>query len=430
MFWFYLSNYSIIKVHCYNIGIMFVNRQINHIDYSNLETDNWTTEKDGSTGYHDTLDLTYNMGAYSNTQTDNLAGMNEYHKYAGVELDPYYSTIHGPYYDKPSGSQPVKNHQPLSTDYKLPSKSYQPPTTNYQLPNMNYFRPTDMTYQPPSMNYDTQNTNYESPKITVPQKPILESPQQKIETQIPNTSSIVDWKLFFILSLIKLGIVKLKSIVIIKILLFLVFSLKLLLITLFFKFLLLFKFFKAIILPFFFVALLLTSLILPILLSSLFSISGRIIRLLFTPNNLSNQPSNMIQSQPAMTANTPGTVTANTPATVTANTPGTAMPGNIRPIATQSGSSTRPAGISAQPNQPNMPTFARHLGNLPPNKNGTPSTKSDTLYLPYGWMSLKASYTVMDFFWKIIDSEKCMERIACQMAVTKETETMPIWINW
>lgn len=420
-----------IKEHCYNIDIIFVNRQINHIDYSNLETDNWTTEKDGSTGYHDTLDLTYNMGAYSNTQTDNLAGMNEYHKDTGLELDPYYSTIHGPYYDKPSGSQPIKDHQPLNTDYKLPSKSYQPPTTNYQLPNMNYFRPTDMIYQPPSMNYNTQNTNYEPPKITVPQKPILESPQQKIETPIPNTSSVVDWKLIFILSLIKLGIVKLKSIVIIKILLFLVFSLKLLLITLFFKFLLLFKFFKAMILPFMSVPLLLTSLIFPILFSSLFSIPGRIIRFLFTPNNLS-QPSNMIPSLPAMMPSIPSNTLPSRPGTMTPNIPGTGRPGSFVPFVPRPGSSERPAGINAPTNQPSTSTFARYLGYLQQNKNGTPSTKSDTLHLPYGWhfKSLKASYPVMDLFWKIIDTDKCMERIACQMAVTEEAGTIPTWINW
>ncbi|XP_022166517.1 uncharacterized protein LOC111031038 [Myzus persicae] len=180
------------------------NRQINHFDYSNLDTDNWTTEKDGSTGYHDSSDLTYNMGAYSNKQTDDLAGINELHREPVVELDTYYSTINGPYYNnRPSESHPIIDHQPLSTDYKLPSKSYQPPTTNYQLPssnyqlpNTNYYQPTDIIYQSPSTNYNTPSKNYEPPKIPqVPQKPNLDSPQQKIETPIPNTSSVVDWRL-------------------------------------------------------------------------------------------------------------------------------------------------------------------------------------------------------------------------------------------
>lgn len=415
---------------------------MNHIDYTNLETDNWRTEKDG-TGYHDSLDLTYNMGAYSNEQTDDLVGINKLHKDPGVELDPHYSTIY-----RPAVSQPIMD-QTLSTDYKLPTKSYQPPTTNYQLPssnyqlpNMNYYQPTDMIYQPPSTSYNTPSTNYGPPKITAPQKPILESPQQKIETPIPNTSSVVDWKMIGILSLIKLGIVKLKSIAIIKFLLFLVFSLKLLLITVSFKLLLLFKFFKATIAPFLFIPLLLTSLIFPMILSSLFTIPGRIIRYLFTPNNSNNQPNNM---NTAMMASNPSNMLPNIASMMpTPNTQGATRPGFV-PFVPRPGASgaampaNRPpnaAGAAIPANQPanaaGATTISRHLDHFPSNKNETPSTKSDTLHLPYGWRSeyLKTSYSIMDVFWKIIDSEKCVERIACRMAVTEEAGIMSSWINW
>lgn len=410
-----------IMVH-YNLIDTFVNRQINHIDYSNLETDNWRTEKYGFTGYHDSLDLTDNMGAYSNKQTDDLASINELHKDTGIELDPNYSTIYGPYPNRPSVSQPNMD-QPLSTDYKLPSKSYQPstanyqlPSSNYQLPNMNYYQPTNMIYQP-------SGTNYEPPKITAPNKPILESPQIKIETPIPNTSSVIDWRLIGILSLIKLGIVKLKSIAIIKFLLFLVFSLKLLLIAVSFKLLLLFKFFKTMIVPFLFVPLLLSSLIFPIVLSSLFTIPGRIIRFFFTPNNSTNKPSNMIPSRPAMIPS----ISSN----VLPSTPGNTRPGFI-PFVPPPPGSMNPAGAAIPANRPGTLTFARYLDLFPSNKNETLSTKSDTLHLPYKWHSeyLEASYPIIDFFWKIIDSEKCMERIACRMAVTEEAGTMPVWINW
>jgi len=372
------------------------------------------------------------MGAYSNEQTDDLAVINKLHKDPGVELDPHYSTIY-----RPAVSQPIMD-QTLSTDYKLPTKSYQSPTTNYQLPssnyqlpNMNYYQPTDMIYQPPSTSYNTPSTNYGPPKITAPQKPILESPQQKIETPIPNTSSVVDWKLIGILSMIKLGIVKLKSIAIIKFLLFLVFSLKLLLITVSFKLLLLFKFFKATIAPFLFIPLLLTSMIFPIVLSSLFTIPGRIIRFLFTPNNSKNQPSNMT---PAMMASSPSNMLPNIASMMpTPSTQGTTRPGFVpfvpRPGALNPSASGATIPANRPPNAAGTTTIARHLDHFPSNKNETPSTKSDTLHLPYGWY-LKASYPIMDVFWNIIDSEKCVERIACRMAVTEEADIISIWINW
>jgi len=362
------------------------------------------------------------MGTYNNNQNDDLAGINELPKDPGVELDPYYTTIYGPYPNRPPVSQPTMD-QSLSTDYKLPTKNYQPPTTNYQLPNMNYYQPTNMIYQP---------SNYGPPKITAPQKPILESPQQKIETPISNTSSVVDWRLIGILSLIKLGIVKLKSIAIIKLLLFLVFSLKLLLIPVSFKLLLLFKFFKVMIVPFLFVPLLLTSLIFPLVLSSLFTIPGRFIRFLFTPNSSTNQPSNMTPSVPALMPSIPSNMLPIIPSNMP-STPGNIRPGFV-PFVPRPGSLNPPAaGIATQPaNTPGMPTVARHLDYFPSNKNETPSTKSDTSHLPYGWHSeyLEASYPIVDVFWKIIDSEKCVERIACRMAATEEAGTMPIWINW
>jgi len=371
------------------------------------------------------------MGAYSNKQTDDPAGINELHKDPEIELDPSYSTIYGPYPIRPSVNQ-LNIDQTPSMDYKLPIKSYQPltvnhqlPSSNYQLPNMNYYQPANTIYQPPG-------TNYEPPKITAPNKPILVSPQLKIETLTPNTSSVFDWRLIGILSLIKLGIVKLKSIAIIKFLLFLVFSLKLLLIAVSFKLLLLFKFFKTMIAPFLFVPLLLSSLILPILLSSLFTIPGRIIRFLFTPNNSTNQPSNIIPSRPAMIPSIPSNVIPSISNNVLPSIPGNTRPPGFIPFVPPPPGSTNQASTLIPGNRPGIATFARYLDLLPSNKNETLSTKSDTLHLPYGWHSesLEASYPIIDFFWKIIDSEKCVERIACRMAVTEEAGTMRIWINW
>lgn len=385
------------------------------------------------------------MGDYNgNTQTGDLAGMSD-NKDPGVESDPQYSTIYGPYHSRPPGSQLFMNHQPLNTDFKLPSKSYQPldmnnyqsPSTNYQFPNINYqpsatdYQPPATNYQPPSTaNYKPPSTSYEPAKITVMQNPVL-GPQQKTATPVPTTtSSVVDWRLVAIMSLVKLGIVKLKSITIIQILLFILFNLKLLLITVFFKFLLLLKLFKTIVLPLLFVPLLLTALISPMILYSLLSIPGRVIRFLTTPNSPiaspSSSPSIMMPSlpgpmRPGSSSNTvPGGLSPVLPANMLPGRPTNALP-SILP-------SSRPTI------PPRMQSLTRILDQLIPNNNGVPSAyKSDTENLPYGWYpeSLGSSYpTIVDVFWKIIDSEKCVERIACRMAVAEKSGIIPSWINW
>lgn len=33
-------------------------------------------------------------------------------------------------------------------------------------------------------------------------------------------------------------------------------------------------------------------------------------------------------------------------------------------------------------------------------------------------------------FQKVLDSEKCVERIACRMAVVEKAGILPVWINW
>lgn len=358
----------------YNTIDIFFNRQINHIDYSSLETDNWTIKKERPTDYHDSYDLTYNIADYGSKQSDSIAGIGELNRGPGVELDPHYSTIYGPYNKRPIENQPSMDHQPLITDYNiLPSKSYQPQTTSYQLPSLNY--------QPPSTNYNPPNISYEPPKITAPQSPFLPDPQHKIALVPLSNNSVVDWRLVAIFSLIKLGIVKLKSIAIIKILLFLLFNLKLLLIILFFKFLLLLKLFKFMILPFLLVPQLLTALTFPMILSTLISIPGRIIRFLTTPNNPSavpstpsSLPSNMVPSLPSIMVPSPS---SNMVPSRPSNMRPSGLPSNFVPFVPRPGETVnplapgeRPAGIveSLIPAGTGKP-FERVLDQLIPNYN-------------------------------------------------------------
>lgn len=36
----------------------------------------------------------------------------------------------------------------------------------------------------------------------------------------------------------------------------------------------------------------------------------------------------------------------------------------------------------------------------------------------------------LDVFQQVLDTEKCVERIACRIAAAENTGIMPFWINW
>lgn len=44
--------------------------------------------------------------------------------------------------------------------------------------------------------------------------------------------------------------------------------------------------------------------------------------------------------------------------------------------------------------------------------------------------SVQLSDSILNIFQKLMDSEKCVERIACRVSVAEKTGTVPVWINW
>jgi len=44
--------------------------------------------------------------------------------------------------------------------------------------------------------------------------------------------------------------------------------------------------------------------------------------------------------------------------------------------------------------------------------------------------STQLSDPTIEIFQKLLDSEKCVERIACRISMTEKTGIVPIWINW
>lgn len=179
----------------------------------------------------------------------------------------------------------------------------------------------------------------------------------------------IDWQKLGILALFKIGLAKLKAFGFLKILFLLVFKLKLFLIALFFKFLLiskLMKLFKLLLIPLILLPII-GSLASPMLLGTLVSIPMRIINFLTEP-----------VFAPAASAATKNSLDP-----------------TIQPIT----SVTKNDALSTSNSK-------RHLKTL-------------NLFDP-----------TLNIFRKVLESEKCVERIACRMAVVEKAGILPVWINW
>jgi hypothetical protein len=203
--------------------------------------------------------------------------------------------------------------------------------------------------------------------------------------QIQMFTDKIDWHKIGILALFKIGLVKLKVFSFLKLLFLLLFKLKLFLIAMFFKFLLiakLTKLFKLIIIPLIILALL--PLIAgffsaPMLVGGLLSIPGRILEYLTEPVYAP------VEATAATAYSAPGG-SAVLPTVASAKIGGSPAP-------------SKPGG-----------------GEL----NALNRRRLDTLEL------FNPAMTVLR---KLMDSQKCVERIACRMAVAEKIEILPVWIN-
>lgn len=202
---------------------------------------------------------------------------------------------------------------------------------------------------------------------------------------IQMTIDKIDWQKIGILALLKVGMAKLKAFSFLKILFLLVFKLKLFMIALFFKFLLIFKlmkFFKMFMIPLMLISVLpiMSSLASPTLVGGLLSIPSRIIDYLTGP--------------------------VYAPASATAATKHSAADPTILPSVTSA-------------------------------KSSGPSSSTNLLKRTYISLqdrrrleSLELSDPTFNIFQKVLDSERCLERIACRMAVVEKVGILPTWVNW
>lgn len=281
----------------------------------------------------------------------------------------------------------------------------------------------------------------------------------------------VDWQKFGMLALMKIGLIKLQAIGFLKVLFILAFKLKLYLKAVFFKFLLILKlmiFFKILILPWFILKLL------PIFMQ-LFSLPTRVIDVM-RPSSMTTIPSSNQQQNRRPSTTDIGTNGNIIPSGTTTGTTGGTI-GNRFPIGNGGLSGGTSGGLSGGAsgglsggidglggngigglsggngigglsggngiggggiddiiggNNINRISGGTH-GNRILGGNGLSAFKFDDYNLLDNHRSSE-SMEIFDptlaIFQKVLDSEKCVERIACRIAAAEKAGIMPYWINW
>jgi len=356
-------------------------------------------KEDSSNGYQNTYDLTRNMGDYGYKEYDNLA----------------YGA------GRPEQTNPGPSWLESSDSWESPLYGV---------------REGYLANQGPSRNPSSRPTKND-------QNPM----QQKLNN--------IDWKTIVMLVLLKLGLAKLQTAGFLKILFLLGFLIKLYMIAVFFKFLLiikLMKFFKVLLLPLFLIQLLPT-------LTQLLLMPGRLLdllRQLINNNMLASQTGGLLSSQSGglLPSQSGGLLPSQSGGLLPSQSGGfliPSQPGGLLP--SQSGGllPSRPSGLLPNRSAASTPSNTQQDGMVRATgedifqingstmvnynidgKTNDPVLKIEDIDLTdiHSDESIQLSDSTFDIFQKILDSEKCMERIPCRFSVAKKTGNVPIWINW
>lgn len=321
-------------------------------------------------------------------EEDGSAGyQNSYDLTGGGHQPSNYNPTHSMLGRPPYGSAAASPAYPYQAH---PHPSYTAP--GYSRPMLMRPQRVNSYYGPPQMN------GYGYGHQHVVQQPYgSQTEQYTVNSNLQHIQMIydkIDWQKVGILALFKVGLAKLKAFGFLKILFLLVFKLKMFLIAMFFKFLLimkLMKFFKLLMIPMVLLMLvpLMSSLASPMLVGGLLSIPQRIIQYLTEP----------VYAPAAATAATKYSTLAD-------------------PVALPGTSSAKTTGNSGDSSSASTASIAAKL---------------DETYSSLGIRrldSLKMIDPSLNVFQKVLESEKCVERIACRMAVVEKVGILPMWINW
>lgn len=241
----------------------------------------------------------------------------------------------------------------------------------------------------------------------------------------------INLKKIAILALIKLGLVKIQAIGFLNIVFLLGLKLKIFMIAVFFKFFLFLKsikFYKILTLPLFILQLL------PAFMK-LLSMAQQIISMIKRSSPESNFPTNQSINLVSSTLR-PSTIIENRiPSIMT----GTVIPGgnilnNIPDIPIGNTIPTFTTSTRTRMSNPMIDTYIlnSNINKSIPAETGLSAFKLDGLNTLNGGHneSLELFDQSLDILEKILDSKKCIERIACRIAAAEKFGIIPVWINW
>lgn len=342
---------------------------MNHYHQLNTNTAKYATmtDEDDSNGYQNTYDLTYNVGDYGHKEYDNPTYE------AGWTSTGHPEQAQGSLWSESSGS-----------------------------------------WEPPPYGKGEGYLVDQGPS----RKPLDRPSSSPTNKDLNSLLNNVSWKTISILTLFKLVFAKLQAIGFLSTLLQLGFSFKLFMTAVFFNFLSimkLMKFFKILLLP------LLLAQLLPFL-----------IQLLMMPGRLLDLMRRMNSNNIA--ANQNGGLLLNQPGGLLTSQQGGVQSGGILP--NQQGA-TRPSSIQrdsmVRATGKDIPTSQTTVvdDNIAGKTNDS-LLKLEAIHLTdvQSDESTQLSDPTLEIFQKLLDSEKCVERIACQISVAEKTGNVPIWINW
>lgn len=324
-------------------------------------------DEDGSNGYQDAYDLTYNVGDYGHKEYDT----------------PAYEA---------GWTSAGRPEQAQGSLWSGSSGSWEPPPYGK---GEGY-----LVDQGPS------------------RKPLDRPSSSPTKKDLNSLLNNVSWKTISMLTLFKLILAKLQAIGFLSTLFQLGFSFKLYMAAVFFNFLLimkLMKFFKILLLPLFLARLL------PLFMQ-LLMMPGRLLDLMrrMNDNNIpANQNGGLLPNRPGgLLPSQPGGVR---PGGILPNQQGATIPGS-----TQRGSMVRATGKDIPTSETTVVDY-----NIA-GKTNESILKLEDIHLTdvQSDESTQLSDPTLEIFQKLLDSEKCVERIACRISVAEKTRNVPIWINW
>lgn len=361
-FLFFNYKLSIFNDTIFILVFKFVRRSsyVNQYTYSTIERDIPMTEEAASNGNYNTLyDLPYEVkyNPQGGTPTQHIESITNYQS---TQMPPKnegsINYLRTPYGYKSQYSHVYSNEH--KTPAILPSNHYQP--------------------------LNDQDEGYHKPN------------NKKLNDNKTN------WYTIAMLALIKLGLIKLKTMSFLQFILIILFKFKLLMIAIFFKFMLL-KLLK----PF-------TFLVLPLLFLSLLPIFYRI-------NNILGTQSGLLSNILGLLSSSSGNFSSNYLASYFLSEildDNFVLMNRLRPGLANNNDFSLGALNKAE-----TPSRTRSSSNSNKQENSIAFNiqRNQTLHLFYfALMMLR----------KILDSGKCLERIACRIAVDEKAGIMPLWINW